>query len=193
MLGGRRWKDIAGRSYSALKGNGLPERVRELDQKNSPSRFRFRPPCRPTFGFRLRPPGWASTYSRSVLGANGTVEMSRGLFKACPNAEFAICKKFSFQHFPQLERPVCGQICGQAASAQPPAERTRRELPDLVDPVCGRGSADGGWSRRRKPRGEGGKPLLSQLDITMLIVHGPPSVLNRSEPLLLLEQSCFIW
>src|SRR6266550_5181663 len=72
----------------------------ELDQKNSPSRFRFRPPFRPTFGFRLRPPGWASTYSRSVLGASGTLELSRPPCKTCPNVSSAICKKFSFQHFP---------------------------------------------------------------------------------------------
>ena len=48
------------------------------DQKNSPSRFRFRPPLRPTFGFRLRPPGGASTYSRSVLGARGNLDGREG-------------------------------------------------------------------------------------------------------------------
>jgi hypothetical protein len=129
------------------------------DQKNSPSRFRFRPPCRPTFGFRLRPPGWASTYSRSVLGANGTVEVSRGPFKACPNAKFAICKKFSFQHFPQLGKPVCGQICGQAAGRPTTSCRaTPSELPtEVEEPPEGGGSAPSVGSGRRKPREEGGK------------------------------------
>src|SRR5688572_6590165 len=37
--------------------------------KNSPSRWRFRPPSPLTFGFRLVPSKSASTYSRSVLGA----------------------------------------------------------------------------------------------------------------------------
>src|SRR6266571_1225291 len=42
-------------------------------KKNSRSRFRFRPPLRPTFGFRLQPPGGASTYLRSVLRASRTL------------------------------------------------------------------------------------------------------------------------
>src|SRR5215831_18651574 len=41
--------------------------------RNSPSRWRFRPPPPGTFGFRLPPSGAASTYSRSVLGARGNV------------------------------------------------------------------------------------------------------------------------
>jgi hypothetical protein len=41
--------------------------------KNSPSRVRFRPPVRLTFRFRVRPPGLASSYSRPVLGATGTL------------------------------------------------------------------------------------------------------------------------
>src|SRR3954462_6741345 len=41
---------------------------------NSPNRFRFRPPHRLTFGFRLVPPGRASIYLRSVLGARGNLE-----------------------------------------------------------------------------------------------------------------------
>jgi hypothetical protein len=37
--------------------------------RDSPNPFRFRPPLRPTFRFRVPPPGVASSYSRSVLGA----------------------------------------------------------------------------------------------------------------------------
>jgi hypothetical protein len=43
------------------------------DQKNSPSRVRFRPPPRRTFRFRVRPTGEASAYSRPVLGASGNL------------------------------------------------------------------------------------------------------------------------
>src|SRR2546423_15714862 len=43
------------------------------DQKNSPSRFRFRPPLPLTFPFRVLPSDSASTYSRSVLGASSTL------------------------------------------------------------------------------------------------------------------------
>jgi hypothetical protein len=44
-----------------------------LDQKNSPSQFRFRPPFPLTFAFRLLPSDSVSTYSRSVLGASGNL------------------------------------------------------------------------------------------------------------------------
>src|SRR5216110_1069078 len=44
-----------------------------LDQKNSPSRFRFRPPSPLTFPFRVLPSEPASSYSRSVLGASSTL------------------------------------------------------------------------------------------------------------------------
>ena len=110
MLGGRRWNVIADDSNAetvafsqgsagASKTVRFACRCAASDQKNSPSRLRFRPLNRPTFGFRLRPPGWASIYSRSVLGARGTVDVSRCPFKTCPIADPAICKKFSFQHF----------------------------------------------------------------------------------------------
>ena len=66
-----------------------PKRRRQvggLDQKNSPSRFRFRPPAPLTFPFRVLPPEPASSYSRSVLGASSTLtcatRRSRGLKKA---------------------------------------------------------------------------------------------------------------
>jgi hypothetical protein len=45
----------------------------DLDQKNSPSRLRFRPLNRLTFGFRLQSCGSVSIYLRSVLGASGNL------------------------------------------------------------------------------------------------------------------------
>jgi hypothetical protein len=47
----------------------------------SPSRFRFRPPAPLTFGFRLLPSLPASTYLRSVLGANGNLGEVRSIRK----------------------------------------------------------------------------------------------------------------
>ena len=48
---------------------------------SSPSRLRFRPPSRPTFRFRVQPPGLASLYSRSVLGADENLEKGIVLVK----------------------------------------------------------------------------------------------------------------
>ena len=45
-----------------------------LDQKNSPSRLRFRPLSRLTIRLRVLPSDSASTYLRSVLGASGNLE-----------------------------------------------------------------------------------------------------------------------
>jgi len=61
-----------------VQGSATIERRRAvesalLDQKNSPSRFRFRPPLPLTFPFRVLPSVSASTYLRSVLGARGTL------------------------------------------------------------------------------------------------------------------------
>ena len=50
-----------------------------LADKNSPSRVRFRPPPRRTFGLRLRPTGVGSTYSRPVLGARRTLAAATAL------------------------------------------------------------------------------------------------------------------
>jgi hypothetical protein len=62
---------------TALKSEEAPKGL--LD---SPSRFRFRPPHRLTFGLHLVPPGMASSYSRSVLGARGNLETDDLLGKA---------------------------------------------------------------------------------------------------------------
>src|SRR5581483_9910262 len=40
-------------------------------------------PDRPTFRFRVLPPGEASTYSRSVLGASSTLRSGHGRCKGC--------------------------------------------------------------------------------------------------------------
>src|SRR5215210_1065138 len=64
------------------------------DQRNSPSRWRFRPPNLVTFRFRVQSPGSDSTYSRSVLGARGTVEAGAGERKVRPRLLAAICEDF---------------------------------------------------------------------------------------------------
>ena len=57
-----------------------------IARKNSPSRLRFRPPRRLTIRFRVLPLGWASTYSRPVLGAEGNVDGHWPLRKGHCNA-----------------------------------------------------------------------------------------------------------
>src|SRR3954447_24359902 len=66
----------------------------ERGTKNSPSRWRFRPPNLVTFRFRVRSPGSDSTYSRSVLGAKGTVRPRAARCKAPGGAVPAICGNF---------------------------------------------------------------------------------------------------
>jgi hypothetical protein len=77
------------------------------EQKNSPSRLRFRPPDRLTFRFRVRPPGWASTYSRPVLGARGKLRhgggRAQGLGKRVPR----ILRKLRVAHAELAVRAVC--------------------------------------------------------------------------------------
>src|SRR5947208_8654958 len=86
-----------------------------LDQKNSPSQFRFRPPLPLTFAFRLLPSDSVSTYSRSVLGASGNLacqaDDSRGRKRSCP--QFA---KFSFSNISTANLPACGQLCGKGSA-----------------------------------------------------------------------------
>src|SRR5262249_31316853 len=68
-------RTAAGGGGGARRRIGRPQTRKE---KNSPSRLRFRPPNRLTFRFRVRPLGWASTYSRPVLGASGNLDAARG-------------------------------------------------------------------------------------------------------------------
>ena len=70
-------RDPSRRSEDRDRGDPSSFRVFAKDrsrpqQKNSESRWRFRPPNPLTFRFRVRPSSSASTYSRSVLAAGGT-------------------------------------------------------------------------------------------------------------------------
>src|SRR5438034_10861046 len=87
-----------------------------LDQKNSPSQFRFRPPFPLTFAFRLLPSDSVSTYLRSVLGAignlTGRAADARGRKRSWP--QFA---KFSFSNISTADLPTCGQLCAKGSAA----------------------------------------------------------------------------
>jgi hypothetical protein len=90
----------------------------ERDQKNSPSRFRFRPPLPLTFAFRLLPSVSASTYLRSALGARRNLTRctkgSRGRKEACP--QFA---SISFFNISTAKFPTCGRPCGKKSQRRP--------------------------------------------------------------------------
>src|SRR5581483_5017209 len=70
-------------------------------KKNSPSRLRFRPPNRLTFRFRVRPLGWASTYSRPVLGATGNLDACGHAHKAAPRRKGRSLRAQRNPHFPR--------------------------------------------------------------------------------------------
>ena len=70
-----------------------------LDQKNSPSRFPFRPPLSMTFPLRVLPSNSASTYSGSVLGARGNLGAGHGRFKGVELRGGRNLRKFNFPHF----------------------------------------------------------------------------------------------
>ena len=74
-----------------------------LDQKNSPSRLRFRPPNLLAFRFHVQPSGPASTYSRSVLGARGTVRRVSGPCKGGRNRKMRSLHDF---HYPHANRAI---------------------------------------------------------------------------------------
>src|SRR5262245_42810875 len=65
----------------------------------SPSRFRFRPPDPLTFGFRLLPPVPASTYLRSVLGANGNLGEDLAAGKRSERRKRRNLQEFNCPHF----------------------------------------------------------------------------------------------
>jgi hypothetical protein len=91
--------------------------ARGRDQKNSPSRFRFRPPLPLTFPFRVLPSDSVSTYLRSVLGASSNLTSatrgSRGREKTWP--QFA---EISFLNISTAFLPTCGQGCGEDLRAR---------------------------------------------------------------------------
>src|SRR5919198_6219520 len=64
--------------------------VTDWTKKTRRAGCRFRPPLRRTFGFRLEPTGEASSYSRPVLGAGGTL---RGMACSRKPLTEVICAK----------------------------------------------------------------------------------------------------
>jgi hypothetical protein len=68
--------------------------IRRFGPKKSPRRLRFRPPNLLAFRFRVQPPGSASTYSRSVLGARGNLEARTRPGKSRCNEIVAKCEHF---------------------------------------------------------------------------------------------------
>src|SRR3989440_1066929 len=116
-----------------------------LDQKNSPSRFRFRPPLPLTFAFRLLPSDSVSTYLRSVLGANGNLTCqaneSRGRKRSWP--QFA---KFSFFNISTAHLATCGQRCGSHSRTRRRAVRRdlRRGNTPRTGSACSSGSSASG-------------------------------------------------
>ena len=99
------------------------------DQKNSPSRFRFRPPLPLTFPFRVLPSDSASTYLRSVLGASSTLtpatRRSRDRKRTWP--QFA---EISFSNISTAVLPTCGKACGKDSSGPSSLKNGRRSRAD---------------------------------------------------------------
>jgi hypothetical protein len=69
----------------------IRESPEDFRGNNSPSRRRFRPPRWQTFRFRVRLPSGASSYSRSVLGANGNLWVMASQGKGVERKVRAIC------------------------------------------------------------------------------------------------------
>jgi len=95
------------RRRGSARGRGRPiHSVGRLNQRaprrapfGSPSRFRFRPPAPLTFGFRLLPSLPASTYLRSVLGANGNLGEVRSFRKRSKRRKERNLQGFNYPHF----------------------------------------------------------------------------------------------
>jgi hypothetical protein len=77
--------------------------------KNSPSRWRFRPPNPLAFRLRVQPPGPASVYSRSVLGASGTLRRRRTADKGVGTRKGCSLHLFRFDPCEQAIRAVCSR------------------------------------------------------------------------------------
>src|SRR3954469_15647660 len=80
--------------------------------KNSPSRWRFRPPNLVTFRFRVRSPGSDSTYSRSVLGARGTVRPSAAPCKGAGGAVWRYLRELPYAAREMAIRAACSKEIG---------------------------------------------------------------------------------
>jgi hypothetical protein len=119
---------------------------------DSPSRCRFRPPHRLTFALRLLPSGEASTYSRSVLGAGGTVLAGRPVRKGPGKGPRRILRSFLCSTFPQrFVQPVEKRKAFSTATATPTAnpqliaarrcgQRLRYVLTSAAHGICVSGS-----------------------------------------------------
>ena len=94
------------------------------DHKNSPSRFRFRPPLPLTFPLRVLPSDSVSTYLRSVLGAISTLtsgsRRSRGREKTWP--QFAEISVFNIS-------TANLATCGYARGKEKPGRSDRKKTP----------------------------------------------------------------
>src|SRR5919199_1603329 len=97
LPGGRRWP---GGSY--LAPGAYPPRTISFAEPvslSSTAPADLSPwPC----GLLVRPSGSVSTYSRSVLGASGTLGRRKGPCKFAKQAVAAICELFCFPHFHSL-------------------------------------------------------------------------------------------
>ena len=115
----------------------LVPRASEPDQKNSPSRFPFRPPFSLTFPLRVLPSNSASTYSGSVLGASGNLGTGQGLFKGCETRRGRNLRKFNFPHFHSdpcslwITPPRSRQIESGRAASSAACDFTRCDLVHL--------------------------------------------------------------
>ena len=94
--------------------------------KNSPSRWRFRPPTPRTFGLRLRPSGAASAYSRSVLGARDNLTAPSVVGKRTRVGTNAVCRHSCREEPSDLrprgagESPPRGEGRGTRRESRPP-------------------------------------------------------------------------
>jgi hypothetical protein len=91
-------------------------------KKSSPSRVRFRPPPPLTFRFRVEPSETASTYSRPLLGASGTLGVGPGRAQELLDATVRKVRTISFRAGPdvvQASRPSSPpkRACRQVAWA----------------------------------------------------------------------------
>ena len=138
---------------------------------HSPSRSRFRPPHPLTFGFRLQPSGGASTYSRPVLDATGTLGPPGGSCKRVRNGPRALCELFFFQHFHSdscsLWRTF-GQLSTDDSVCRPAPKRSRcsaRPGPVTCPQYRVRGWGQLSQSRQERRRGSRSRNRRRQRDV----------------------------
>jgi hypothetical protein len=135
--------------------------------KNSPSRWRFRPPTPRTFGFRLRPSGAASAYSRSVLGARDNVTPPPVAGKRRRGRTNAVCRHLCLRVSarPAGESPPRGEGRGTRRDSRPPRRQgaSRRRVRATAD-ACDhqRSTVAEGRGARRRPHARCGNLARSE-------------------------------